>query len=367
MRILTTSLCYPTPGHPDMGVFIQRRAIALAQVGHEIDVASPQPWCPLLRKTQPCPTQTAPLRAVFPRMVSVPPLSWVTDGLAYGRALTRTIRDLRKTTGRTFDLIDAHFVYPDGVGALLAARKLGLPIVVTVRGKIVSLSRRPVRRAQIRAMLRRVDGIIAVSESLARCVREVAGDDLRVEVIPNGIDTATFHPVDRAEARRELGWTPYTRYVLAVGHLQRLKGFDRLVEIWPGVRTALGGGRLILAGSRRGEADFADQLLADIDRINRTMANHTGPPGIAFVGPQSPRQLNLMYNAADLLVSSSRSEGWCNALGEALAAGTPVVATDVGGNREQIISADLGRIVPDGDSRSLARAVIEALTIRWDR
>ena len=367
MRVLTTTLCYPTPAEPDRGIFIQRRAAALAHIGHDVDVISPQPWCPLLRSDHiPC-EQRAPLPTRYPRMFSVPVVSWATDGFAYAQALHRAIADSRGAGRAPYDLIDAHFEYPDGVGACLAGRRLGIPVVVTVRGKIVSLARKPGRRAQIRSMLRRVAGIIAVSESLAHCVREVAGDGLHVDVIPNGVDASIFHPVDRGDARRQLGWTLQARYVLAVGHLQRLKGFDRLIEIWPAVRNACGDVRLVLVSSRRGEADFAAGLFADIDRINRAIRPPSTELSIQFLGPQTPDRLNLMYNAADVMASTSRSEGWCNAITESLAAGTPVVATDVGGNREQIRSPHLGIIVPDGDAASLRGAIVDSLGRPWDR
>ena len=377
MRVLTTTLCYPTPAEPERGIFIQRRAVALARIGHDVDVISPQPWCPLLRcgtgvspvwlSEQISCQQRDPLPTRYPRMFSIPVIGWATDGFAYARALYRAIADSRGAGRAPYDLIDAHFEYPDGVGAYLAGRRLGIPVVVTVRGKIVSLARKPGRRAQIRSMLRRVAGIIAVSESLARCVREVAGDDLHVDVIPNGVDTSIFHPMDRDDARRQLGWDLRARYVLAVGHLQRLKGFDRLIEVWPAVQNACGDVRLVLVGSRRGESNFAAGLLADINRINRTIHPPSAEPSIQFLGPQTPDRLNLMYNAADVLANSSRSEGWCNAIAESLAAGTPVVATDVGGNREQILSPHLGIIVPDGDATSLGSAIVAALGRPWDR
>lgn len=377
MRVLTTTLCYPTPAEPDRGIFIQRRAAALAQIGHDIEVISPQPWCPLLRcgtgvspvwlSEQISCQQRDPLPTHYPRMFSIPIVGWATDGLAYARALHRAIADSSGTGRAAYDLIDAHFEYPDGVGAWLAGRRLGIPVVVTVRGKIVSLARKSGRRAQIRSMLRRVAGIIAVSESLAHCVREVAGEGVYVDVIPNGVDASIFHPIDRDDARRQLGWNLQARYVLAVGHLQRLKGFDRLIEIWPAVQTACGDVRLILVGSRRGESDFAAGLFADIDRTNRAIRLPSTEPSIQFLGLQEPKRLNLMYNAADVLANSSRSEGWCNAIAESLAAGTPVVATDVGGNREQIRSPHLGIIVPDGDAASLRIAIVDSLSRPWNR
>jgi len=409
VKVLTTTLCYPTPAEPQQGIFVQRRAAALADhCGIEVEVASPQPWCPLLRRTPHAPVQTHPLQASYPKLLSVPVLNWVTDGVAYARAIQRFvlqrvcekpfqgrarkeavvghrrkplphghgsegcptshIHSQKQRTGDAgFDLIDAHFVYPDGVGAWLAGRQLGIPVVVTVRGKIVSLSRRAIRRLQIRAMLRSVDARIAVSESLARQVHRIAGSDLPVDVIPNGVDAATFRPIDRARARRALGWDLDTRYVLSVGHLQRLKGFDRLVDVLPAVRACLGDVRLMLAGSRRGEPGFQAVFARRMAEVNQKAHTPFNWPCVSFVGEVPTDQLSLMYSAADLCVNASRSEGWSNAISESLAAGTPVVATDVGGNREQICSVELGTIVPDGDATALGVAIVAALSREWNR
>lgn len=398
MRILTTTMCYPTPSRPDQGVFVQRRAAALAR-RHEVHVVAPQPWCPLLRRAEakakagpgaglmltPAPPESAAgfspggfwspamprpsaaddpsascLPTTYPRMLSIPVLGWATDGAAFGACLQKEVRRLYRAGHPAFDLIDAHFEYPDGVGAYLAARKLGLPVVVTLRGKLASLARRPGRRTQIAAMLRGADGLIAVCASLARLACQVAGRDLDVAVIPNGVDTAVFHPLDRAAARAALGWDACGRYVLSVGHYQRLKGFDRLISIWPAVRRAAGDVRLVLVGSRRGERGFLPWLR----RLAR--ANGTAD-AVAFRDTVGPETLNLMYNAADLCVNASRSEGWCNAIAESLAAGTPVVATGVGGNAEQIRSGQTGLLVPDGDSDALAAGIVAALARAWDR
>jgi glycosyltransferase involved in cell wall biosynthesis len=376
VRILTTTLCYPTPAHPEQGLFIRRRAEAVSdwlarqeaagRTTPPMYVVAPRLWCPGLRVNEPVTAETGPLSVDRPRMPSVPGLSWALDGVAYAHTLLRTARRLIRG-GHRFDLIDAHFVYPDGVGAWLAGRRLGLPVVVTVRGKIVSLSRKTLRRLQISAMLRRVDGCIAVSRSLADRVQRLAGTERHVDVIPNGIDPGVNHLVARDRAREILGWSPTARYVLSVGHLQRLKGFDRVLDVLPEVRGRLGDVRLVLAGSRRGELRYARRIRETIEQCNAECGDPCHSPAITFVGPVSPPDLNLMYNAADLMVLASRSEGWSNAISEALAAGTPVVATDVGGNREQICSSELGLIVPDGDPAALTNALTTALVRDWNR
>jgi glycosyltransferase involved in cell wall biosynthesis len=267
-------------------------------------------------------------------MFSIPVLGRALDGLSYARALCAETRRL----GRV-DLIDAHFEYPDGVGAYLAARRLGVPVVVTLRGKLVSLAASASRRPQIQAMLRGADALIAVSASLAALARQVAGRDLRVDVIPNGVDSALFHPVDRAAARAAIGWEPDASYALCVGHYQRVKGFDRLLAAWPAVRARNPHARLVLVGSRRGERGFHRGIQQSL--VSAGLQNC-----VSLLDPVDAATLNLMYAAANLSVNASRSEGWCNAIAESLAAGTPVVA---------------------GDIQALAGAISAALARDWDR
>lgn len=364
MRILTTSMCYPTATHPDQGIFVQRRSLALQQLpGVSLRVVSPQPWCPLFRST-PTGDLTGPLPACYPRMLSVPVLGWAIDGLSYARVLEREITsDIHH--GRRPDVIDAHFEYPDGVGAWLAGNRCGIPVVVTVRGKIVSLSRKAIRRMQIARMLRGVTARIAVSQSLAEWTRRIGGSDLSVQVIPNGVDHAVFHPVPMEHARQKLQWDATARYVLAVGHQQYVKGFDRLLAAVRTVRESKPDVHFVFAGSTRGEKQFQSQLYRQLKECNAGAPSDS--PVAQFVGAVSPHTLNQMYNAADLMVNVSRSEGWCNAINEALACGVPVLATDVGGNREQVNNPALGRIVSSPAPEPLAAAILEMLEADWNR
>lgn len=359
MRILTTTMCYPTPDSPGQGVFVQRRAAGLARL-HDVCVVSPRPWCPLLRTGGSWLPQPEPLPVTYPRMLSIPVIGWATDGAGFSLCLQQEVLRMRRGGQPPFDLIDAHFEYPDGVGAWLAGRKLGLPVVVTLRGKLPFLMGTRLRRAQVRAMLRGVDAVIAVSASLAELAGRLVGAPLRVDVIPNGVDTTVFHPVGRSAARDRLGWNSDARYVVCVGHYQRLKGFDRLVDAFPRVRAELGDVRLVLAGSRRGETGFQRRLAAMV-------LNSPASKAITCLEEINSAAVNLLFNAADVAVNASRSEGWCNAISEALAAGTPVVATDVGGNPEQIHGDELGLVVASADEKQLAEGIIAALTRRWDR
>jgi len=157
------------------------------------------------------------------------------------------------------------------------------------------------------------------------------------------------------------------RCVVSVGHLQALKGFHRLVEVWPDVRRRCGDVRLLLIGSEAGEPDYAERLYSTIDDVNEVAGPTRGGAAVTCLGRQAPEDVARLLNAADLFVLASRSEGWCNAIAEALACGCPVVATDVGGNREIVREPGLGELVPLGRRDALVEAVCGALGRDWDR
>ena len=147
---------------------------------------------------------------------------------------------------------------------------------------------------------------------------------------------------------------------MSIGHLQELKGFHRLVSVWPAVRRQIGDARLILVGGSAGEPDYEWRLNRQI--VSVKMADH-----IELAGRVPPEKVATMLNAADLFLLASRSEGWCNAIAESLACGCPVVATDVGGNREIINDPALGRLVDTHAGAELETLIVEAFQTTWDR
>lgn len=374
MAILSTTLCYPNPANPGNGIFVQRR---LQEVHQQlpIHVVAPIPVCPPLRRRPDIPaadTTSAP-PVSWPNMFYVPGVLKTLDAYFYADALDAAIdADPALAACR---LIDAHFAWPDGVGAWLVARRRNRPFVCTLRGKIVSQARFPARRKRIAEMLRDADRLIAVSQSLADCACDVADQSLNIAVIPNGIEATIFRrtaPINQPtgfdkSARESLAWPTDRPHVISVGHFQRLKGFHRLIDAWPDVMRALDGARLILVGGPAGEPAYERDLRRRADAIN-TAASDATHPSIAFAGRQSPEQIARMLNAADAFALTSDSEGWCNAVAEALACGCPVVATDVGGNREQLGSDNtMGRLVPLDDRDALADAIAGVIANPPDR
>lgn len=329
----------------------------------DVSVIAPRPWFPgLVQPDDDVEATTGDAETVsrsrHPRMFYLPRVAKLSDPWFFARTLVSELR--QRSADRQPDLIDAHFEWPDGVGAMLAARRLGLPFAITLRGKIVSQSRHTIRRMLMRQMLRAAAVRIAVSGDLARRAEQLAADGRPVRVIPNGVDREVFQLVDRAAARHELGWSDTARYLISVGWLQELKGFHRVVDALPAIRAAAGDVRLVLVGGPAGEPAYERRMIAQI--AERGMQAY-----VTRVTHAAPQAVATMLNAADLFVLATRSEGWCNAIHESLACGTPVVATDVGGNRELVRSADDGLLVPLNSAHDLAAATIASLRRPWNR
>jgi len=381
MTVIATTLCYPSPDRPTQGIFVHRRLAEIHRL-RPVRVVAPVLWFPGLGRgaaaLTAAPDDCPPVWR--PRMFYLPGVLKSLDARWYQRALETGLA--AATAGHEpIDLIDAHFEWPDGVGAYRVARSRRLPFICTLRGKLVSALADPLKRRQIRDMLVGAEAIIAVSVSLARLAEEVAGRSLNVRVIPNGIDTGRFHRTASKpdspdpNARAALGLDLAARYVVAVGHLQFLKGFDRLIEIWSDVRRRGGDVRLVLIGGSAGERRFEQALRRRMEQ-KRLVVTHRERSSldradVILTGILPPEKVALWLNAADLFVLASRSEGWCNALTEALACGCPAVAVDVGGNREQIRDPSHGLLVPSLPPPELAEALTEAILSGlgrvWDR
>ena len=366
-RVLVLSQLYPRTGQPGAGLFVRERMV---RVAHHLPlvVVSPVPWFPLqglIRRFRPHFRPPAPRRerqdgveVYFPRYLSVPGLAKGLDGWLMALGCWRLLRRLRREPG--FDLIDAHFAYPDGFGAGLLGRWFGVPVTVTLRGTEPRLLGSATGGRLLRTALARASRIFTVSDSLRQVALAAGSDPERVQVVPNGVDTHKFHPVDKDQARRQLGLPPDAPVLVSVGTLVERKGFHRVIELLPRLRRAHPGLRYLIVGGAGPEGDWEARLRQQVRDLGLADT-------VRFLGPLSPEELRVPLSAADLFVLATRNEGWANVFLEAMACGLPVVTTDVGGNREVVRDSTLGRVVPFGDSESLANAVAEGLATCWDR
>jgi teichuronic acid biosynthesis glycosyltransferase TuaC len=362
-RVLVFTTLFPNPAQPGHGLFVYHRVRAAAADCPTRVVA------PVLRRPGgwagaaaiPLEERSDGMPVFHPPYFTVPALARCADGFLLYRQTLPAVRALRREL--PFDLIDAHYAFPDGMAAALLARRFGVPLALTVRGGDLDLlTRFRARRRLIRWTLQRADRVFAVSRHMAeRAVRFGARPD-RVRVVENGVDLEQFSYLEQAGARRQLGIAAGQRLLLSVGHLIPEKGQHVLLEALAGLlangsQTA----RLFLIGDDPApRSGYRSRLERQIRALNLDAR-------VELPGAKPQSELRAWYGAADALVLPTFREGCPNVVREALACGLPVVASRVGGVPELISSEALGLLVEPGDVPGLAAAIGSALERSWDR
>jgi len=351
IRVITFTTLYPNAAQPSHGVFVENRLRHLVASGSVTSrVVAPVPWFPAA--LAPLFESYAPLRAVpiaerrfdltvlHPRFPAIPKFGMsAAPGLLFAWSLPALLK-LRAESG-DFDLIDAHYFYPDGVAAVMLGKLLRKPVVITARGTDINLiPRYALPRAMIRFAAREAAGIIAVSRALKDGLVALGIPEPRVHVLRNGVDLATFHPVDRSAVRNRLGVRGPT--LVSVGHLIERKGHDLVIGALPMLPEYT----LLICGEgpERSTLEGLAKKLGVADRLH-------------FLGQVPHEELVTIYGAADVLVLASSREGWPNVLLEAMACGTPVVASNVWGNPEVVARPEAGLLMPERTAACVAASV----------
>jgi len=347
--LLTFTTLYPNAAQPRHGAFVEERLRHLLATGEARSrVVAPVPWFPFsaarfgrystLARVPPR-EHRGGLEIVHPRYAAIPKLGMTLAPALMSLGVERTLREIVRG-GYDFDLLDAHYFYPDGVTAAAIARRLGKPVVITARGTDINLIPRHLwPRKQIQWAARNCAAIITVCQALKDSLVELGVPEDHVTVLRNGVDLDHFRPLDRTEARRRLGLDG--RVLLSVGLLIERKGHHVAVEALP----CLPGVHLLIVGE--GELESRLKALARA----RGVADR-----VTFVGRVSREDLPSYYNAADALVLASDREGMANVLLESLACGTPVIATPAWGTPEVVRSPAAGVLMARRDAAALVEA-----------
>jgi glycosyltransferase involved in cell wall biosynthesis len=364
--MLVYSSLFPSSAMPNAGLFIRERAFRAGRQ-RPIVVVAPQPWFPLQalgRLVRPGFRPRAPAFSIDdgvevhrPRWLSFPGVLKQLDGLLMAISVYSCVRRIVRDKGVAG--IDAHFAYPDGRAATLLGRWLGLPVMVTLRGKEERQLRSNVAQ-EVRRAIRDADRVVAVSDALARIALRCGADPARLRVIGNGVDLDKFRRLDGVAARRELGLPEGVPMLVSVGGLVERKGFHRVIACLPGLLARFPKLVYLVVGGSSAEGDMGAALRKQVAAAG--LEQH-----VRFLGQVGPERLALPLSAADVFVLATSYEGWANVFLEAMACGLPVVTTRVGGNAEVVSSDDLGFLVPFGDAAELESAIARALERSWDR
>jgi glycosyltransferase involved in cell wall biosynthesis len=351
LRILTFSTLYPNAAMPQHGVFVEQRLRKLVATGEvESQVVAPVPWFPSESPIfgsysdfarVPQRENRHDIAVCHPRFLRIPKIGMASAPALMAAATLGTVRR-QIAAGYDFDLIDAHYFYPDGVAAVMLARKLNKPVIITARGTDVNLiPQHFLPRRMIQWAASHAAGLITVCQALKDSLLELGVPDEKVTVLRNGVDLEQFRPVDRLQARHKLGIAPDQRIVLSVGWLIDRKGHDipiRALQQLPDVRLLIAGD-----GEKR---RFLEELAAEQGVSDR----------VDFLGGVPHEEMKYYFSAADALVLASSREGWANVLLESMACGTPVIASDVWGTPEVVAERAAGVLMEQRTPDSFAQA-----------
>ena len=351
LRVLTLSSLFPDAGRPTFGVFVERQTLGLAgraDVAVEVVAGVGLPLWPLSlhphyrgRGALPLAETWKGLTVHRPRFHAVPGLE-AQSGRALARATAPLVERLRARF--PFDVIDAEFFWPDGVAAMHLSRALGLPFSIKARGSDIHYWAAQARvRGQLLAAAQAAGGLLAVSAALKADMVALGMPEERIRVHHTGVDLDRFRPRERGAAKRALGVDG--PLIVSAGALIPLKGQHLVIE----ALAALPGVTLILAGDGP-ERPALERLAAARGLASR----------VHFLGNRPHEELPGLLAAADAMVLPSQREGLANVWVEALACGTPLVITDVGGAREVIDRPEAGRIVAR-EAEAIAAAVTDLL------
>jgi len=257
-----------------------------------------------------------------------------------------------------FDIIHAHFTYPQGYVAVKLSKEFDVPVIITAHGH--DIYEMPFRddnwRNIVKWTLEQATHIITVSHRNEDIiVQKLEVNERKISVIPNGYDSDKFKPISKEKARKLLGLPQNKKIILDVGNLYPAKGHKYLIEAMRQVTSVREDVMLYIVGN----GPLRDDIQKQVKKLNLYEK-------IKLVGGRPHDEIPLWMNAADIFVLPSLSEGNPTVMFEALGVGLPFVGTAVGGVPEIVTSEDYGLLCPPADPDCLAEKILKALEKEWD-
>jgi teichuronic acid biosynthesis glycosyltransferase TuaC len=325
----------------------------------EIKVIAPTPYCPPLPGLQAFTRFRSVERALnvgevevlHPRFLTGPAYTtYNIESSVYYWSIRGYVDRLREQF--PFDLIHANFGYPDGVVAAKLSERYKVPFVITEHASWVPwMENYPKARRHAVWAARRCSFHIAVSCFARKTIVRFTGESEKLRVVPNGVDAEVFTPYmngERADPDQ----------ILYVGFMRHVKGIDVLLTAMKQVIRKNPRLRLVLVGG--GIYRHSREQELDLYEMAKTLGIENN---VTFAGIKTPREVAEYMRQSALLVLPSRAETFGAVLVEALACGTPVVATSCGGT-EDIVNDEVGRLVPKENPNELARAICDVASGR---
>ncbi|GGG13078.1 LPS biosynthesis protein RfbU [Lysinibacillus alkalisoli] len=322
-KILIISNMYPTDNHLSFGIFVKNQVRALEEAGMNVVIA----------------VNDDPTTGKWPVIKKY--MKW---GL---KTLTTAFRQRKQIS-----VTHAHYAFPSGMLALIVKRLFGIPYVVTAHGgDIERMAKKSTRLHNwTETILKNSEHVIAVGPVLAEQIEhDFSIPKEKISVLSMGVNRRIFYPIDKNIAREQVHLAQDAFHFLFVGNVIEQKGVEELVQAFQMVKTSCEKPvKLTIIGARRDEG-FQKKLQPFIDE------------DVQFIDPLAQQELVKWFQAADVFVLPSHLEGFGLVALEALAAGTPVIATQVGG-LVSLLNNGAGHLVPPHHASELAQEMKRATT-----
>jgi len=348
MRVCFVTTNFPRYVGDSEGTFIWEAARAIAAQGHQVRVIA-QHWAGYPTYEWMEDIEVIRPRYWFPENKEILrhpgggiPIIWRKSYLAKVQMIAFIIVQTFVVAkhSRGFDVIHAQWSLSAGV-ALLSRIIWGIPIVVTLHGSDIFQATKGKFISHVTSyILHKCNRVVVVSKALKKYIREEITTSVDIVVIPDGIDTNRWYP--SGEQREKI--------ILYVGALTKNKGVEYLIKAMPAVIRQYPSYHLVIVGEGL-ERKNLEKTVIEFD-FDKTSVN--------FTGALPPDDVKRWMQQAKLLVLPSKHEGLGVVLLEAMACGTPVVASKVGGIVD-IISNEVGCLVPSSDPLALSRAICGVL------
>lgn len=351
IKTLLFSTLFPNSIQPQHGVFVRNRLQYVLETEKvQTKVIAPVPWFPFKSSIfgqyakfsqVPFSENRNGIDVLHPRYLLLPKIGMNSAPESIFKAALPHAKRLIES-GFDFDLIDAHYFYPDGVAAVMLAQKLEKPVIVTARGTDLNLiPQYEIPRKKILWAANHANAMITVCQALKDVLLDMGVPDKKITVLRNGVDLKKFSPPENRDMLREkLGMTG--KMLISVGHLVERKGHHLIVE----AMKMLPDYQLVIAG----DGEERSNIVSLIKRLGLD-------DRVRMLGAIPHDDLKEYYGASDALVLASSREGWANVLLESMACGTPVAATKIWGTPEVVTIPASGVLVEERNPNSIAEAI----------
>ena len=364
MHVLIVSNLFPNPVETLRGNFVAEMTRELNKK-IKVSVLNPLPWFPKISfldgKTSyfkfarvPRTFEIFNLKISSPKYLAIPKMGFLQSLFIFIRLLPE-IWNLHRQ--ERIDIVNAHWVFPDGVGVSWICWFLRIPCLLSARGCDVNLySKFILRRQQIKSALKIANKITVMSNDQKKTVQTLGVSKSKIKTIYNGIDQVNFKIRDKVLCRQSLGLELKETIILVVAQLVEVKGLDYLLEAIHILKAkgSFRDKRLIIIG----EGMLRAKLIRKCNELNLL-------DRVSFLGKKTRSELPIWYGACDIFCLPSIREGCPNVVLESLASGRPVVASNVGGVPELVCQIN-GILFHSKNTVALVEALEKAQKKVWD-